>query len=390
MHDLRPRLLTRRFLLVALTQTTFSFSWSMFLLLPKYLAVELGADSTQIGSLAATSGIAAVVAIPATGALIDRVGRKPLMLAGCLMAATYAFAFTRVDTVDVYLYLLQPLNGLSFALTFNAGATLVADGAPPSRLSEAMSWFGAANVLMNAVAASVGELLAAASSWNDAFMLAGVVGLVAAGLSTAIHETGKRTKGAGSAGDDGAGALTTQLVRDAVVMLIGGAAFAGLFTYYQPFALQLGITELRPFFIGFSAAVLTARVLLGGLPDRLGRRRTATLSLLAYTAILGSLPLLQERTLPLYGAAFGLAHGFFYPAMNALAVEGRAPGGRGRAMVVINGGFQAGYTFGVLALGHVAAAWGFTSVFLLAAALAFGAMWLVRPAPTDRRTARTA
>ena len=59
----------------------------------------------------------------------------------------------------------------------------------------------------------------------------------------------------------------------AVVAAVWGAAFGAMFTFSQPFALELGITRVRGFFIAYTAAALFSRLGIGGLADRVGRLR---------------------------------------------------------------------------------------------------------------------
>ena len=63
----------------------FGFSWSFYLILPKYFAAELGMDAAAIGRAVAVQGITAVVATPVVGWLIDRYGRKRWLVMGNVM-----------------------------------------------------------------------------------------------------------------------------------------------------------------------------------------------------------------------------------------------------------------------------------------------------------------
>jgi predicted MFS family arabinose efflux permease len=85
--------------------------------------------------------------------------------------------------------------------------------------------------------------------------------------------------------------------------------------------------------------------------------------------VLAMVSLTPER-LPLFGFGFGLAHGFFFPALNAYALEFTAPHERGRAMTLVNGSFHLGNTASLLCCGYVAHAYGYPLAFALAAAIA--------------------
>ena len=99
--------------------------------MPSYLQVALGASFREslVAGVVANLGFAASI-LPA-GALSDRVGRKPLMLAGALSIAVLALPM---------LNLLQDNDtstGLRFAVVFVAGAIVgLMAGPGPAMLSE--------------------------------------------------------------------------------------------------------------------------------------------------------------------------------------------------------------------------------------------------------------
>lgn len=347
--------------LVVTAQLAYGFCWSMFLLLPKFLTTELHASPSEIGLLSAIPSFAGALAVPFVGRMIDRVGRRPLILAGSALSAIQALAFIWVDRIGPLLCLLQLFYGLSFVIAFNAAATHAADLAPPARLTHVLGVFGASNVVMNAIAPAVGEPLANTWGWKPVFALASVVGVGAFVLALRIRDV----KEPADARPVPTANQRPRVARYVLCMTGVGAAFAVAFTFYQPFALSLGMHEVRGFFIGFASSVVVTRVLLGSLPDRWGRRRTAIGALAVYALVVVAMSRLAPGTLEIYGALLGCAHGFFYPAVNALAVEGCDRNQRGAVMTYINGGFQIGYTVGVLLFGWLAERLGFPSIFVL-------------------------
>jgi predicted MFS family arabinose efflux permease len=94
---------------------------------------------------------------------------------------------------------------------------------------------------------------------------------------------------------------------------------------------------------------------------------------------------LQPGLLGWIGAAFGLAHGLFYPAFNAMALEGAAPHERGKFMALFNSAFNAGWAGGGLGLGVLAEAAGYPPVFIVSAAIVFAGLALFIASPEVRR-----
>ncbi len=370
--------LPRRELSVVIAmQLSYGFCWSMFLLLPKFLTTELHASPSEIGLVAAVPSLSAALAVPFVGRLVDRVGRRPLILAGSALAALQAFAFMGVDRIGPLLLLLQLCYGVSFVIVFNAAGTQAADLAPPERLTQVLGVFGASNVAMNAIAPAVGEPLASAVGWQPVFASAGAAAVLACLFALRIRDVERPLDSAPPAH----ASLSGGLLLCALSMCAVGVAFAVAVAFYQPFALSLGIHQVRGFFLGFASSVVVARVALGWLPDRVGRKRTAVASLVLYAAVELGMSRLAPGTLVLYGALLGCAHGFFYPALNALALEGTDLRKRGLVMTYVNGAFQLGYTLSVLAFGWIAERAGFPTIFVLGAVVAAVAALVLGRAP---------
>ena len=68
-------------------------------------------------------------------------------------------------------------------------------------------------------------------------------------------------------------ALRPQQLRVTAAISLVGVALGAMFTFHQPFALELGMTRVRSFFVAYAIAAVVMRVGFGSLIDRAGRRR---------------------------------------------------------------------------------------------------------------------
>ncbi|MBW2508930.1 MAG: MFS transporter, partial [Deltaproteobacteria bacterium] len=138
------RLLSREFVVLLGSVSLFGFSWSFYLILPKFFAAELGMDAAAIGRAVAVQGITAVLVTPLVGWLVDRYGRRPWLIAGNVMLMLTGLLYLLVDHEGPLLYLAQMCWGVGMVMGFNSAGTMTADIAPSDRMAEALGLFGAA------------------------------------------------------------------------------------------------------------------------------------------------------------------------------------------------------------------------------------------------------
>jgi predicted MFS family arabinose efflux permease len=372
--SITPPLLSREFLLLLASVSLFGFSWSFYLILPKFFATELGMDAAAIGRAVAVEGLTAVAATPLIGWLVDRFGRRPWLIVGNFMLALTGLLYVFVDHEGPLLYVAQMCWGMGMVMGFNAAGTMTADIAPSDRMAQALGLFGAANLGMNAVSPTIGELLADAAGWQYVFVASAMAGAIATLLSTRLkeplrhhaHEHERRRPIFGGS-----------LLRVYGATFVMTAAFTALFTLHQPFALQLGVTEVRSFFIGFAIVALTVRLGGGRLIDRFGVLRASVIAFCLYAAVPPMLGVLGPDHLFAIGAMMGLGHGIAYPALTALGIQRSDAPSRGMVVSIIHGAFNGGHAFFAYALGLVAAAWTYDLAFWIAGLLTLGGALLL-------------
>jgi len=373
--DVRATLWTPAFTRLLVAGSAYGFAFSSFHLMPKYLAVEFGASPSAIGWSAGVFGLASVVTSIAVGTYIDRVSRRHLFAVSALLMAATAIGFALVDSMGPAVFVLRALQGVAFTMQMASFSTLVAELAPAARLSEAVGMAGGSMLIMNALAPAVDEPLARAFGWPAAYILAAIAALVSAAL---VLETASKRRVVRS----GNGSLLVVWRRPATriycaVTFLTAIAFATLFTFLQPAALEAGYRDVGSFFVAYATAACAVRLFFGWLPDRYGKRRVAVLALVPYALVVSYVAVAGPTSLVAIGGVFGFAHGVLFPALNALAIETTLVTERGRLMTVFAGTFNLGAWGGAAALGPVVEAAGYGPVFAIGAVSAFAALLLL-------------
>ena len=353
-------------------------------MLPKFMATELAAGPAEIGRVMAAYGAAVVVSMPVIGTAVDRFGRRDFLTGGALIMAVASLLFVAVESVGPLLYALRAVQGVAFSMAFAAGAALAVDEAPPERVGQAIGIFGLTFLSMNAVAPAVVEIVAAGAGWSAAFATAaGGAGLCAA-LSRRVRDADAATDPKGIVPGLWEVASRPGQVRISLVIGLVGAGFSAMFTFHQPFALDLGMSEVRSFFIAYAIAAVTVRVGLGRFVDRAGRRRVAIAALVPYAGVVAGMAALRPGGLAGFGGILGVAHGLLYPALNAVAVADVGARERGKVMALFQAAFQIGVAGGAFGLGLLAESAGYPAVFVAAGVCVLAALLLFAASPEGR------
>ncbi|MEM7135284.1 MAG: MFS transporter [Myxococcota bacterium] len=385
------RLFTRQFLLLLGVVAFFGMSWSFYLILPKFLATQLSLDAAGIGFVVGVQGLTAVAVTPLVGFVVDRYGRLPWLILGNLLLTLTGVLFVFVDEVGPTLYFAQVLWGIGIVMAFNAAGAMTADIAPKNRMAEAIGFFGAANLGMNAVSPVIGELLEQSVGWDYVFIASAVAGAVAAAFGFFLKEPESHVA---PSEEERRPILGIPMLRVYVATIAMAASFAALITLHQPFALSEGVTEVRSFFVGFALLALAVRLGGGKLIDRFGVLRSSFVSVGLYALVPPLLAVVGADHLFAVGAAMGLAHGVAYPALTALGIERADSGSRGMVVSIVHGCFNGGHALFAYCLGVAASGHGFPVAFWIAGGVTLtGALLLVlrqAPAPRLDAAARTA
>src|SRR5262245_47216560 len=79
------RLWSRAFVDLLIAEALFGFSYALFVLLPKLLAVGYGATAGQIGAVMASFGAASLASIPLIAPIVKRLDSRRTMIVGTVL-----------------------------------------------------------------------------------------------------------------------------------------------------------------------------------------------------------------------------------------------------------------------------------------------------------------
>lgn len=353
--------------------------------------MALGFDEALLGVILSTRMLAAAVAAVPAGILSDRIGRKPVLVAGGILSAVGVFGQALAPSKGLML-LYSCLMGVSMACQATAGAPLLAES---STLEDRQKLFGV-NFSLSMIASMVGSM--AGGFLPSRLGMLGEVGAYRASLATfgvfsaasvfpamAIREGKKRSDNGprsakemlARAGEEVVSLCETAINKDVVSflsysMLIGFGAgmVVPFFNVFLSKKLRLPTSQ-----VGFILSLSQGATAVAGfispiLAQKYGKVRTVVMTQLA------SVPFLLLIALPgkLYPVAFSLfmrsaLMNMSNPVASGFSMEIIPPEKRGRVSSLMRIADNISRSLSAAVAGRIMAFWSYEVPYFFTAIL---------------------
>lgn len=272
-------------------------------LLPFY-AKRYGADPAMVGYLVGAFAFAQLASAPLWGRLSDRLGRRPVILAG-IVASGLAYALFGVAETVMVLFVSRLVQGAGGG-TIGVIQAYVTDSAGPSQGAKALGWVTAATSAGVMVGPAIGSLAFQLGESAPGFIAAGLclLNLIFAWIWLPEPEREGDDDEAADAAPRAAlwSSLLEVLRRPAgavssliwiyAASMMAFMAMNGVLALYLDAVFGVDETTIGYFYVYVGAVSLVMRaLLLGPIVDRLGEVRTLRLGALSLGLGLALVPL---------------------------------------------------------------------------------------------------
>ena len=361
----KSKLITPDFVLLFIS--SFFFLGSLFLLipvLPLYMKDVAGATTTQVGLLMGTITVSSLIARPYIGRRADISGRRPLLVLGTIDFVIAPLLYIVAHNMVTLPFVLA-FHGLGVACFHTASLVFIGDIAPSLHRGKSQAWFQTSFNMAIMVAPPLGKFLADRFGYNVVFAAASLAAAVSFLVVLRISES-KVPQIEGVPMHSHVRHNRRLIVFVSIAVFAGTATLGAVEAFLPLLAKAEGIGQFALFFTIYAFLLIWIRVLGGSIPDRLGRRWTVTLGLLALSgsmvvlSVTGSFPVLCVAA-----ALFGLGFAFHSPALSALIMDHVPKEELGGAFGIYTAAFEGGVTFGAVAMGPIISSLGYGSAFLI-------------------------
>lgn len=315
-------------------------------LLPLHLTERLGASVRLVGVVVASFALVETLAKTVWGSIADRVGRRPLIIAGLLLSsvAPMLMSVLRLPALFVPLRLV---DGTGSSALWPASAAAIADTSPVEQRATAMGTLNSFFLAGLALGPALGLLVVGfTGSYRVGFYTASAI-LAATAVLAALLLRGIDDKPHRANPDE---VVVHANLRDVVasarmsptllamlvvafVQMFGVGVLAPILVIYAKRVLGLSEHLIGTLFLAAVLAVAAASVPAGRLADRYGKVPAVVWGMIAVTAGMWVLPVTaQPAWLVVAAALMGLGYTISSPAWHALVSELAPPGRVGLAM----------------------------------------------------------
>jgi MFS family permease len=363
MSSSEDRLFTPRFFVMcAFTFTVFLSALQLIPTMP-FRILALGGSKFAAGLFLGFLTYASALSAPLTGALADRIGRRP-MLIGCslvLVGFSAAYAISASYRLPLALALL---HGCFWSGLLSASAAYITDVIPAARRAEGIGFWGLATIMALAVAPSIGFWLFE-RGWIWVCAATAALNLVMAVIAWRLREIHVPENRSGGS------LIEWRVTAVSLTLFLYSFGYGAVMSFAALYADANHVAPKSIYYTTLAIVILATRPFSGRLGDRFGHRKVLMPCLVLIAAGLGLLAVRATRGWLVFSAVvFGVGFGSAYPVYAAYVMSHVRPSRRGAAFGGILAAFDTGIGTGSIATGWVIQRFGFSPAYGLAACLA--------------------
>lgn len=289
--------------------------------LPSYLTRLGGGDYK--GLIISLFTVTAMASRPFSGKLADKIGRKPVIMAGSAVCLLCSLVYPILTTVSGFL-LLRLIHGFSTGFTPTGQSAYLSDIIPMNRRGEAMGLLGTAGTLGTASGPAIGGVIANNFGLELMFYCSSLFGLIAMAIIFNLQETSReKTKFSMSLLKIRRHDLfEPKVLTPCIVVVLCAYAYGAVFTVLPDFGEHVGIRNKGLLFSYLTIASLTVRLLGGKASDYYGRATVLTISSFIIAASMLVLAFADSSLLLITGVfLYGLGQGITSPTLLAWSTD---------------------------------------------------------------------
>ncbi|WP_043265835.1 MFS transporter [Streptomyces sp. CT34] len=337
--------------------------------LPIQVTSQLHGSTSDVGWVMGSYAITAVLARPVFGALLIRIGARPIVAGGALVVALATLGYLAAPNVAI-LITCRLILGIGLGGVLAAATIWMVSLVPPSKQGWALGLVGTVNYLVLAVGAPIGEAMAEATRPTVVGLAAGIFPLLSLLLlftvpdhrqpqedRTEEHRSGPRTS------------ATRAAVLPGVSLTMAAFGYAAVISFSAVALAHHGVADGALVVTAYAATMVVIRVAGARSPWNFTSPQGLIAIFLAEAVgifLIGTSDSLLSAVVG--GVLVGAGMSQVYPALGLLVMRSVDAQRKGQAVATYGAFMNIGISVGNFALGYVANTAGYSAMFVTATA----------------------
>lgn len=369
-NSLENKIWTKDFIFISLINLTAFTGFNIITTgMPLYVA-SLGANQLISGLVTTFTAVAALIIRPFTGIILDRFGRKGMLIVSTAAMALIILSYAIFPIISVILA-LRLFHGIAWGLGSTATSTIAADVIPNNRFAEGMGYFALATSLAVAVAPALSIAIIQSKGIMPVIFIAVIITVVSFILS--LFQSDQKPIDESSAIKEKSKLKISDMIDKSAllpagIMLLLNCSFASVTTFIALFGQSKGIDNIYLYFTVYAIVTIFSRPIIGKIIDKTGFFWPGVLSTIGVILTLVIIAFSNSVLMFCVAGIFaGLGFGTGMGTLQTMAVSSVSFQRRGVATSTYLFGFDAGMALGAAVAGAVASAVGYSNMYLIMA-----------------------
>lgn len=347
-------------------------SHTLFYLFPLFLE-QFQPSKSRVGLIMGVYSLTAIVVRPFFGRIIDAWGPRRITFYSLVAMLAVVPWFHMVESAGSLAIILRALMGVGWGTCMVAIMAMCSDLSPRNRLAHSLGLIGVSAIVASAVGPMLAEEIIQYFGFGGIFNMSLIFVIVAMVCVLAVKEkprTGRSDR-----------TSKLRLLRRYPLAVIGiimimplvhGAVRGSVINFIALFGRSAGFDRVAPFFITFSAAAVLARVGIGDLADRYGRKIVIFPSALIISLNLFWIAGMESYTsFVVCGFIAGLGQGLIFPALSAYLIDFFGRENKSFSLALYTSLFDAGLGLGSPLFGWISDLSGYRVMYFVAGMMLF-------------------
>ena len=386
----RQPIWTKSFLNISISNLfIFIVFYALLTLLPIYVTEEMGGSESQAGLIITIFLLSAIIVRPFSGRLIDRFGKKKMLVTSAALFAAASFLYPLVDNY-VALLLLRFFHGVWFSIVTTAAGGIAADTIPRERRGEGLGYFAMSMNLAVVTGPFIALTLLQYVSYTAIFLVLSSIMTIGV-LCTIGVKTIENSSPAPRHSLTFHDLFEKKSFPIAIVGLFVAFSYASVISFISLYAKSIGLLEAAGFFFAvFAVAMLVSRPFTGRMFDVRGPNTVILPAFVLFALGLVTLSLTTESWMLLFaGGLIGLGYGSIVPSFQTLAIQAAPESRSAHATATFFTFFDTGIASGSFILGIVVTTIGYANLYMILGIFVIGILffyqWIQKQKKTEKQ-----